>query len=272
MLSPDAHAKASLPGGRFDTAAKGLVTPLGQTRRFFRSLDAYTWRNVASADRGFRPGSRIANCAGIPGTLGCFALTIDERRPVFLTSHHVVFGAGAREQEPVWILQGREGRSGRCIGHSRHGRCGIVRDGEADLFMDCATVEVDEQIVPREWRVIGKDTSAAPSMAPGDHVTKNGAATGVTHGVIEQMGFAGYARVGGHNREVVGQILVRPLARGGEFMANGDSGAALRNRDGLVVGLLWGADARGYGLACPIAPVLRVLHVRLARFQLTGVS
>jgi hypothetical protein len=63
---------------------------------------------------------------------------------------------------------------------------------------------------------------------------------------------------------------VRPRAPGDTFTAAADSGAALRDEAGAVIGLLWGADARGYGLACPIAPVLRLLHVRLAGVEFTG--
>lgn len=220
----------------------------------------------------FEPGARIVNSRGILGTLGCFALTLDDRRVVFLTSQHVLFGAGAREQEPVWLLDAAESRSIRPIARSRHGRCGTVHHGGVDVHIDCATVELDDQTMLQGLFAVEDCTNQTPTVKAGDHVTKIGAATGTTHGIVEDTAFSNIASVNGRSYETIGQILVRPLAPADAFTADGDSGAALQNQEGHVVGLLWGADALGYGLACPIAPVLHVLHVCLARFQPTGAS
>lgn len=218
------------------------------------------------------PGTRIINSRGILGTLGCFALTLDDRRLVFLTSQHVVFGAGACEQEAVWLLDDRRSRSPQPIARARHGRCGTVHHGGVDVHIDCATVELDDQTMLHGLCVVEDRTNQTPTVKSGDHVAKIGAATGTTQGIVEDTAFSDIASVNGRSYKTIGQILVRPLIPADTFTADGDSGAALQDQEGHVVGLLWGADARGYGLACPIAPVLRVLHVSLARFQSTRVS
>jgi hypothetical protein len=71
--------------------------------------------------------------------------------------------------------------------------------------------------------------------------------------------------IGGRTVNTCGQILVRSEDPSQPFNIAGDSGAALRSADGKVIGLVWGLSAQGDALACPIAPVLWVLHVQLAR-------
>ena len=228
--------------------------------------------SAVSQDAGLRAGVRIVNARGIPGTLGCFALTLDDRRLVFLTSHHVVFGDGAREQQPIWIAAEGKDLPFRRLARARHGRCGPVTHAGTIVFVDCATVELNEPAPPAGWRVVEDSKGQAPPLAAGDPVTKTGATTGTTHGTVVETEFSERVRLNGRTHEARGQILVRPSVPGSPFTADGDSGAVLRNRDGSIVGLLWGADPRGYGLACPIDPVLRVLHVCLARLEPAGAS
>lgn len=222
--------------------------------------------------RSLRVGARIANARGIPGTLGCLALTLDDRRLVFLTSHHVLFGAGAREQEPVWIAAENAQQSFRRAARSRHGRRGTVNHAGVEVYVDCATAELDEQSVPSGWRVTETAAGDVAALKPGDPVTKTGAATGTTHGIVENIQFCEKALIEGHSQQAQGQILVRPLTPGNAFTAEGDSGAALRNEDGAVVGLVWGVSASGDALACPIAPVLWLLNIRLARVVSSGAN
>jgi hypothetical protein len=65
---------------------------------------------VADAKSAPRPGTpaisnnKIINAKGIPGTLGCFARTRHDARLVVVSSWHVLFGCGARESDPVWLL------------------------------------------------------------------------------------------------------------------------------------------------------------------------
>jgi hypothetical protein len=208
-------------------------------------------------------GTRIANAHGTPGTLGCFGLTLDDRQPVMLTSHHVLFGAGGLEQEPVWLV---EGASATPLGRTRHGRRGAVRHGGADVHVDCATAGL-EGVMPGMTLV---PETAGRVSAVGAIVHKVGAATGATRGIVSDTNYSETVSIEGRKVSTHGQILVRAEDPAAPFSAVGDSGAALRNADGEVVGLLWGRSARGDALACPIEPVLWVLHVQLARVLESG--
>jgi endonuclease G, mitochondrial len=200
-------------------------------------------------------GARIANARGTPGTLGCFALTLDDRRPVLLTSEHVLFGAGGREREPVCVLDGAVR-----VGSTRHGRRGLVRHASDDVYVDCATAELDRE----DAGSFAPDVPGDP-VAAGDAVHKIGATTGTTRGRVAHANYSETLSLAGRSVHVRGQILVRPDDPAKPFNIAGDSGAALRGADGKVVGLVWGVSAQGGALACPIAPVLWVLHVQLAR-------
>ena len=114
------------------------------------------------AAKGLFVGARIANARGTPGTLGCFALTLDDRKPVLLTSEHVLFGAGGREQEPVSLVNGAPTR----VARARHGRRGVVRHASNDVYVDCATAELDA--VDAGWSF--EPEAAGPPASAGDTV------------------------------------------------------------------------------------------------------
>src|SRR5580698_11098037 len=113
--------------------------------------------------RGPRAGARIANSRGVPGTLGCCGLTLDDGRPVFVSSHHVLFGAGGREQELVQVDL-ETGRGLVSLARTRHGRHGSVRVDQTDVHIDCATAEWDERrlraagwqlVYEKAWQLVG---------------------------------------------------------------------------------------------------------------------
>jgi len=210
-------------------------------------------------------GPGITSINGVPGTLGCLAMTLNDQRLVFLTSHHVLFGAGAGEQAPVRLTA-----DGSLVARSRHGRCGTVRFDGTDVHVDCATAELKDQAVPRGWRLVEDDLASVPPLANGTEVVKNGAGTGITHGIVLDTNHSERIRIERRLLATSRQILVEPRVPGARFTGVGDSGAALCDETGAVRGLLWGADPRGYGLACPIAPVLYVLHIRLVRLVQEG--
>jgi hypothetical protein len=204
-------------------------------------------------------GAAIANARGVPGTLGFLAMTRHDRRIMMVTSHHVLFGASAREDEPVW-LDGRARADGALerIGHAAYGRAGLVRTGETDVWVDCAAAYIDQ---PLPFLLDdGEDSSAEPSLPlAGMPVSKLGAATGTTRGTVADVCYTDFVASGSQTVAAPGQILVRP-STGGAFCEAGDSGAALRDERGIVIGLMWGRTPHGEGVACPIAPVLQVLH------------
>ncbi|MCP3994237.1 MAG: hypothetical protein GY722_04105 [bacterium] len=156
------------------------------------------------------------------------------------------------------------------IARARHGRCGTVTHYGKAVFVDCASAEFDRRFVPQEYSIVPEDGESI--LVPGDRVSKVGAVTGSTEGIVVDTDYSDTVRVEGRRHTTPGQILVRPVVPGGMFSTDGDSGAVLRDVDGAVVGLLWGVDARGFGLACPIAPVLWILHLRLAQLAQQEIS
>ncbi|AHG92731.1 hypothetical protein J421_5196 (plasmid) [Gemmatirosa kalamazoonensis] len=198
--------------------------------------------------------ARIVNARGVPGTLGSLARTLHDGRLVLLTSHHVLFGAGARSRQPVRLAHGP------AIGRARHGRLGTVPYDGAAIHVDCAVASIDEAWLPDE--ATRGDEALVARVVPGQRVTKTGGATGTTAGVVVDVAYSAPALIDGRIGPAPAQILVRADRRGVPFCAPGDSGAVLRDADGAIVGLLWGVAPRGDGVASPIAPVLHVLHAR----------
>ena len=210
-------------------------------------------------------GAAVVNACGVPGSIGCFALTLHESQPVLLTSHHVLFGAGAQAQAPVRLLhRTAEVHGSKNIGAAGWGRRGLVRYDDRDVFVDCAVVQLDARIVLQQgWGT--QEPCATGVPVPGASVTKTGAATGLTAGVVVDVEHTATVDIDGRRCDAPGQILIRSQVRGRTFSAAGDSGAVLRDERGAIVGLLWGVTAAGDAIACPIAPVLWLLHLQPVR-------
>jgi hypothetical protein len=56
---------------------------------------------------------------------------------------------------------------------------------------------------------------------------------------------------------------LKPLDQNKVFSADGDSGAVVVDAANKAIGLLWGTNVRGEGIACPIAPVLYAMNITL---------
>lgn len=192
-----------------------------------------------------RPGASLANGRGVPGTLGAFAVRWSDGAPVLLTNHHVLFGGGTAAGEPVWLTP-----SLRRVGSSLYGKLGsVTHDGRAH-HVDCAVASIDAEL--GDWRI---DEQPLPGVRPGEAVRLDRKGRSVHGIVVDVRDFNGAPR----------QILVRSLAAGEPFSAEGDSGALLRNEGGTAVGLVWGATPAGETIASPLGPVLDVLGIRLLR-------
>jgi hypothetical protein len=204
-------------------------------------------------------GVRLANAHGVPGTLGCFALTRETRTPVALTNHHVLFGRAAAEGDAVWLVRdGLPSDDLPQLGRTRRGHLGtVVHDGQ-DVFVDGAVATLADGKLPRRRRALG-----IAMTRPGARVTKAGAATGVTAGVVLDVEYPDVARLPDHVLPAPRQLLVGP-AGGERFSADGDSGAAVIDEAGHVVGLLWGLNHRGESVASPAAAVAAALDIDIA--------
>jgi hypothetical protein len=207
---------------------------------------------------------RIANSRGVPGTLGCFARTVHQHRPVFLTSYHVLFAAGAARHDPVWRVHEFGGSSNYLrLGSALQGQRGIVRFRGDDYFVDCAIGALD---APLDAAALAACAPAAPKR--GDRVTKTGAATGTTTGIIVDTSYStstdGDNDVDSHVRHPAPrQILIRSADPRQRFADEGDSGALVFAEDRSPIGLIWGTTTTAESVACPIGPVLHALSIRL---------
>jgi hypothetical protein len=92
-------------------------------------------------------------------------------------------------------------------------------------------------------------------------VSKVGPGTGATDGVLLDDRHVERVRFGFVEMPVPNQLLIRSKRQGSHFASHGDSGALVCDDQGRAVGLLWGADGAGRGVACPIGPVLDQLNV-----------
>ena len=227
-----------------------------------------TLSQLVPAGSLLREGIGIAGVRGVPGTAGCLARTLHEKRLVLITTQHVLVDAGGRGGAPVSVIERAANAQVRQpIGTAGWSRRGTVQFDGGAVHVDCGVVELVESLL--NTHVID-DAIALPRA--GARVTKVGAATGTTEGVITDAAYGAHARIDGREHSAPRQIRVRSMTRDRPFSAPGDSGAILRDETGALVGLLWGATQAGDGIACPIAPVLWVLHARPVRLRADGGS
>lgn len=204
----------------------------------------------------------IASAFGVPGTAG--TMVADADGGLFLLSnHHVVFGGGAKGGDCVWGLP-EDGQPPALLGWGRRGQIGRVSFGQDTPFVDCALIELAglpsfprwlQRAVSRSWPL------EVAEGAPGMRVLKHGAISGATEGVLVDVAHADFPSIEGRDWIASGQLLVDSLDTGLNFSAPGDSGAMLLDTQGRMLGLLWGSNAAGQGIACPIRPVLSCLAV-----------
>lgn len=219
--------------------------------------------------------AKIANCKGIPGT-GCRAFMNDTGQFVFLSNWHVMYGKGATQDDTVWLVEETDdSKNLRELGRVMSGKIGVVRFYDWEVYIDCAisTYTLENFIKQKQFLFFGKK-QIFPSfnghceIFQGETVFKSGPVTGMTEGIVVNNRHSDTALIEGKAFDAKGQLLIR--SKNGEpFSAGGDSGAVIFNRDNKAVGLLWGTNNWGEGVACPIAPVLSVLNID---FTLRGKS
>jgi hypothetical protein len=202
-------------------------------------------------------GQKIINARAVPGTLGCIAWTLDGNLPVILSNWHVLYGNGAIKNDTIWLVKENKGQY--CLqetGRVLHGKIGTVQFGEKQVYVDCAIGSYHTQHTGAN----GLFAAAQAEAITGESVYKYGAATGLTWGIVMQTRHSEKAVIGNCSYMAGEQLLIAPV-NNTAFSAKGDSGAVIFNTRHQVVGLLWGTNSSGYGLACPILPVAAVLNI-----------
>jgi hypothetical protein len=214
-----------------------------------------------TAETGVFPGLAIRNSAGVPGTAGCVATLRRTDEPVLVTSYHMLFARGSDAGMPVIAVDPRFGFRAITIGSTLHGKAGLALGTDPPVFVDAAAIRLDGEAA--RLLAFGSPARTAEPRV-GDKVFKHGAATGRTEGVIVDIAYPDQWYWEYRSVSAPRQILIRPLRAEQPFSASGDSGAAIRNAQGAVVGLLWGTTARGEGVASPIVAVAAALGIGFA--------
>jgi hypothetical protein len=126
-------------------------------------------------------------------------------------------------------------------------------------FVDAAVSTIEDEV---EWSATIR---GVVEPACGMRVNKSGAATGVTEGIVSDDHHVERVRFGFLSVDVPNQLRIRPTSRFERFAQDGDSGSVICDDDGRALGLLWGSDDAGEGVACPMGPVLQELNVDFGR-------
>ena len=217
-------------------------------------------------DEGCHPAEaaalRIANAAGVPGTVGA-VVRGEDGAALLLANHHVVFGDGAAVGDRVCALDD-DGRPVH-IGYGLRGRLGRVTYAGQTHFVDCALVDLRPRQDLPDWVIAGLDAlpRTGASARPGLAVQKVGPSTGHTHGVISAVEHFDAPFISGQAFQAPKQLLIESAETELRFCSQGDSGAAVADSSGRMVGLLWGTNGTSNGIASPIGPILHSLGVTL---------
>jgi hypothetical protein len=217
----------------------------------------------------------LVNIRGTPGTVSALVRCEDGLLRC-LTNHHVLFGRGAGAGDGVFAVDESDG-SPRLImiGTTARGHIGRVMHFGSPVFVDCALVTLGD---PSGWPAsLKRQLGALPVLRElrdpsiGGIAMKEGVATGHTTGRIVDIAYPDRPFIDGRQYDAPGQLLVQPVSAAGistdvetNFCAGGDSGAVILDAQGHAIGLLWGSNANGEGIACPIRPVLAALGIEPA--------
>ena len=218
------------------------------------------------------PVLRIVNSRGVPGTAGVMVRDPAGGR-LLIANHHVIFGGGASAGETVWALSPDDedpllDPRAAALGTARSGRIGRVTFQGTVYFVDCALIELFDDTRFPEWlrsALDGPWPTALAAAHPGAGAIKHGSSTGTTEGTIVDAAYPDRPFMEGRSWAAPRQLLIQSRDPELNFSAPGDSGAALLDEQGRILGLMWGSNTGGQGVACPIEPVLDCLGVVLGK-------
>jgi hypothetical protein len=214
--------------------------------------------------REYRPlmgGTQITRSGGAgSGTLGCFCDVMgDASKIIALTCFHVVAESG--KDNPARQLVGQPNGCS-----SSSASCddifGQVLDAQYDVDVDVALIQVNGGM---QYRVEMQNSAPivvhgiGPTPALGDEVTKRGAMTERTGGIVEDIHATGEVEHGKPlQRAYIGAILVK--AKPGKspgpsnFTREGDSGAAYLNAANQVIAIHF-AGEQEWSVGTPIETI-----------------
>jgi hypothetical protein len=254
-IPPEERVPAEIEGVKTDVVEMPIPT-IEQTP----GIPAGIEREDSDEYRPVRGGTQLSpNVGSGSGTLGCLLTVTGDTRVIAMTNHHVVTGA---------CTDTASGKVGQADGTSSSSdSCddiiGTVLDTQCDVDVDVALIRLNGGT---RWLAqieeIGVVGGQGPPAVKNDQVRKRGRTTGLTGGFVDDPSIGG--TVNNHDgtpyRTYAGAMRILPNpdpAHPGptRWSGPGDSGSAVVNTAGQVVGLHFGGGAGG-GLVIPIQTVI----------------
>ena len=254
-IPPEERVPPEIDGVKTDVVEEPIPT-IDQTP----GIPAGTEREDSEEYRPVRGGTQLKlNGGSGAGTLGCLLTVTGDTRVLALTNHHVVTGA---------CSDAASGEVGQPDGASSSSEScddiiGTVLDTQCDPDVDVALIRLKGGM---RWLAeiegIGVVGGIGPPAAKGDQVRKRGRTTSLTGGFVDDINRSG--TINNHDdtpyRSYVGAMRILPNpdpANPGptRWSGSGDSGAAVVNAAGQVVGLHFGGGS-AIGLVIPIQAVI----------------
>ena len=224
---------------------------------------------LAQADteqyESLKGGISIGPCRPVGGTVlgGTLALPVKDNatgKVMLLSNFHVLCGDRSWAVGDAIAQPARLDR-GRCPASA----VALLQRAVLDGKVDCAVAEVTARTASSEIVDIGEITGTN-EVSIDQPVRKRGRTTGLTYGFVDSVDVTAIIDYPGIGEiTLTNQIDVRPdTARNSRFSDSGDSGSAVVNAAGEVVGLHFAGNAAdGHAAANPIASVLAALKVTI---------
>jgi len=261
------------PEDRVPESVGGFPTDVIERRYELQVLAVDAELLVVQADTAsydsLRGGISIGPCRPVGGTVlgGTLALVVQDRatgKPMLLGNFHVMCGdhtwaVGDAIAQPARIDQGT------CPSAT----VGTLQRAALDGKVDAAVADLTARTATSEIVDIGAVTGTNVVKID-DPVRKRGRSTGLTYGFVDGVDLTVIVPYPGIGEVTLSnQIGIRPdTTRNPKFSASGDSGSAVVNDRGEVVGLHFaGNSADGHSAANPIADVLAALDVTIPAAQ-----
>jgi len=203
---------------------------------------------------------RLINARGVPGAAAAVVVDRDGARHL-LSCYHVVFGEGAVAGDRV--VASVDDAAPLPVGRGERGQLGRVTLDGTSYFIDGALVRIEDTATALVAPLL--DVAGVAAAEVGARVVKDGPISGRTEGTIVSIDHYEYPQIAGASYHATRQLLIRGSDPDLGFSVDGDSGAAVLDDQGRVLGVLWGSNALGDGVAAPIAPILDHLQVTLCR-------